>query len=146
MESEPMLTPREKVPCTGKILPRGGLNPQCCIKQDREPNIVTNEPFQPLSVAQISSPASLTANFWRKNICQLSLQFNNYNNNNNNGTDRCNSRFFTISSLRREPCLQHIRASGPGAMVFKSCATRRGLITCSMSWYVPCRTKGQLSY
>ena len=28
---------------------------------------------------------------------------NNNNNNNNNRTERCNSRFFTISSLRREP-------------------------------------------
>ena len=35
MESEPMLTPSEK---SRKILPRGGSNPQCCIRQDREPN------------------------------------------------------------------------------------------------------------
>ena len=38
MESEPMLTPREKIPPTGKILPRGGSNPRRCIKQDSEPN------------------------------------------------------------------------------------------------------------
>ena len=27
-----------KIPSTGKILPRGGLNPQCYVKQDSEPN------------------------------------------------------------------------------------------------------------
>ena len=27
-----------KIISTGKILPRGGLNPQCCIKQDSKPN------------------------------------------------------------------------------------------------------------
>ena len=27
-----------KIPCTGKILPRGGWNPRRCIKQDSEPN------------------------------------------------------------------------------------------------------------
>ena len=38
MESEPMLTQRGKIPSTGKILLRGGLNPWLCIKQDSEPN------------------------------------------------------------------------------------------------------------
>ena len=38
MESEPMLTPREKIPSSGKILPRGGSNPWCCIKQDSKSN------------------------------------------------------------------------------------------------------------
>ena len=39
MESEPMLTPREKTPFyRKKILPRGGSNLQHCIKQDSEPN------------------------------------------------------------------------------------------------------------
>ena len=33
-----MLTPREKNPSTGTILPRGGSNPRHCIKQDSEPN------------------------------------------------------------------------------------------------------------
>ena len=27
-----------EIPSTSKILPRGGSNPQCCIKQDSEPN------------------------------------------------------------------------------------------------------------
>ena len=42
--------------------------------------------------------------------------------------------------------LQHVRSSGPGAIVCKSRATHRVLITCSMSRYVPRVTKGQLSY
>ena len=38
-----------KIPSTGKILPRGGSNPQRCIKQDREPNTLPTSysgPFQ----------------------------------------------------------------------------------------------------
>ena len=42
--------------------------------------------------------------------------------------------------------LQHIRSSGPGAIVCKSRATHRALITCNMSCYVPRGTKGELSY
>ena len=41
---------------------------------------------------------------------------------------------------------QHARSSGPSAIVRKSRATHRALITCSMSCYVPLGTKGQLSY
>ena len=43
-------------------------------------------------------------------------------------------------------CLQHARSSGPGAIVCKSRATHRVLITCNMSCYMPLGTKGQLSY
>ena len=43
-------------------------------------------------------------------------------------------------------CLQHVRSSGPGAVVCKSHATHRALITCNMLCYVPLGTKGQLSY
>ena len=42
--------------------------------------------------------------------------------------------------------LQHERSSGPGAIVWKSRATQRTLITCNMPCYVPRGTKGQLSY
>ena len=42
-------------------------------------------------------------------------------------------------------CLQHARSSGPGAIMCKSRATHRALITCNMSCYVPLGTKGQLS-
>ena len=42
--------------------------------------------------------------------------------------------------------LQHVRSSGPGAIVCKSRATHRALITCNMSCYVPRGTKGQFSY
>ena len=38
MESEPILTPREKS-LYQKILPRGGWNPRCCMTQDSEANI-----------------------------------------------------------------------------------------------------------
>ena len=33
--------------------------------------------------------------------------------------------------------LQHVRSSGPGAVVCKSLATHRALITCNVSCYVP---------
>ena len=42
--------------------------------------------------------------------------------------------------------LQNVRSSGQSAVVCKSRATHRTLITCSMSCYVPRGTKGQLSY
>ena len=46
------------------------------------------------------------------------------NNNNNNGTERHNSRFFTISSLRCEPSpTRTVRSSCPAAIVCKSRAT-----------------------
>ena len=38
VESEPMLTPREKSPVPEKNPIRGGWNPRHCIKQDSEPN------------------------------------------------------------------------------------------------------------
>ena len=41
---------------------------------------------------------------------------------------------------------KHARSSGSGAVVCKSRATHRPLITCNMSCYVPHGTKGQLSY
>ena len=42
--------------------------------------------------------------------------------------------------------LQRVRSSGPGAIVCKSRATHRTLITRNMSCHVPPGTKGQLSY
>ena len=42
--------------------------------------------------------------------------------------------------------LQHVRSSGQGAIVCKSRATHRALITCNRSSYVPRGMKGQLSY
>ena len=42
--------------------------------------------------------------------------------------------------------VQHVRSSGPGAIVCKSRATHRELVTCNMSCYMPPGTKGQLSY
>ena len=76
---------------------------------------------------------------------------NNNNNSNNNNkkkkyrTERRNSRFFVICSLRREPSPTRT-FNGLGAIVCKSRATHRALITCNMSCYVPRDMKGQLSY
>ena len=42
--------------------------------------------------------------------------------------------------------LQHVCSSGPGAIVCKSRATHRALITCNMSSCMPGGTKGQLGY
>ena len=69
---------------------------------------------------------------------------NDNNNNNSNKkkkkkkyrTERRNSRFFVICSLRREPSPTRT-FNGPGAIVCKSRATHRALITCNMSCYVP---------
>ena len=55
-------------------------------------------------------------------------------------------RDFLQSPHSAANCLQHARSSGPGAIVCKSRATHRALITCNMSCYVPHGTKGQLSY
>ena len=67
------------------------------------------------------------------------------NNNNNNRIQRRYSRFFTISSQRREPSPTH---------TFKWPGRNRVQITCNtssayhvqVSCYVPLGTKGQLSY
>ena len=42
--------------------------------------------------------------------------------------------------------LQHVCSSGLGAIMCKSRATHRALITCNMSYCLPRGTKGQLSY
>ena len=49
MESEPMLTPREKSPLPEKkkIFLRGGSNPRRCITQDSEPNTLPTELLRP---------------------------------------------------------------------------------------------------
>ena len=49
-----------------------------------------------------------------------------------------NRDFFLQSPHCAPNCLKHVRSSGPGAIVCKSCATHRALITCNMScatWY-----------
>ena len=70
---------------------------------------------------------------------------NNNNDNNNKCIEKCNSRFFAISPLHCELSKQ-VRSSGLSAVVCKSCTAHRALITCNMSCYMPCGTKGQLSY
>ena len=45
MESEPMLTPREKNLLYRRL--RGGWNPQHCIRQDSEFNTLPTELFRP---------------------------------------------------------------------------------------------------
>ena len=67
--------------------------------------------------------------------------------NNNNRIQRRIPRFFVLQSPHCSTNrLQHIRSSGPGAIVCKSRATHRALITYNMSCYVPHGTRGQFSY
>ena len=55
---------------------------------------------------------------------------NNNNNNNNNRIQRPIRDFFYNSPHNAANCLQHVRSSGPGAIVCKSRATHRALIMC----------------
>ena len=55
-------------------------------------------------------------------------------------------RDFLLSPHCAANCLQHVHSSGLGTILCKLRATHRALITCNMSCYVPCGTKGQLSY
>ena len=90
---------------------------------------------------------------------------NNNNNNNNDDDDDDDSYMIIIMMIMmmiiaftganrdfiQSPhcaanCLHHVRSSGPGAIVCKSRATHRALITCNMPCYVPRGTKEQLSY
>ena len=48
MESEPILTPREKSPLPGKKILRGGSNPRRCIKQESEANTLPTSYSGPL--------------------------------------------------------------------------------------------------
>ena len=62
---------------------------------------------------------------------------NNNNNNSNNCMERCISRFLQSPHCALN-CLQHIHLNGQRANVYKSPATHRVLIRCSMScamWY-----------
>ena len=68
-------------------------------------------------------------------------KWHNYNNNNNNNNNKIiiiiiiiafkgAIRDFLQSPHSAANCLQHVRSSGPGAIVCKSRATHRALITC----------------
>ena len=61
-----------------------------------------------------------------------------YYDNNDNCIQRRNARFF--NNLLTAPRTE----SNPGAIVCKSCATHRALITCNLLCHVPRGTKGQL--
>ena len=73
----------------------------------------------------------------------------NNNNNNDDDDDNNNNKIIIIiialrGAIRAANCLQHVSSSGPGAIVRKSRAAQRPLITCNMSsvtWY-----EGKLSY
>ena len=64
MESEPMITPREKSPLLEKILVRGGSNPWRCIKQDSEPNTLPISYLGPCTSSPILTLAISTN--WRE--------------------------------------------------------------------------------
>ena len=70
---------------------------------------------------------------------------NNNNSNNSNRIQRRNSRFFKSPHCAVNR-LRHVRWSGPGTIVCKSCAIHRALHMCNMLRYMPCGMKGQLSY
>ena len=55
-------------------------------------------------------------------------------------------RDFSQSPHCAANCLQHVHSSDPGAIVCKSHATDRALITCNMSCCVPRGMKGKISY
>ena len=92
----------------------------------------------------------------RKRTTMKNWVNSNNNNNNNNKTIFCRwvfvcfggDFFFFFFFFGLFVCfvffdLQHVRSSGPGAIVCKSRATHRALITCNMC-YVPRGTKEQL--
>ena len=67
------------------------------------------------------------------------------NNNNNNRIERCNSRFFNFSSLRRK--LSPTRTlKWPGRNRVQIMCNTSSAYHANMSCYVPHGTKGQLSY
>ena len=75
-------------------------------------------------------PRSRHTGDFNKNISHSKAQFETFLNN-----------LLTASNR-----LQRVRSSGQSAIVCKSRATHRALITCNISSYVPRGTKGQLSY
>ena len=95
--------------------------------------------------ASLLSHCSVSSSLRKSVTCTVSRPVIN-NNNNNNNRIQCIIRDFLQSPHSTANCLQHARSSGPGAIVYKSRATHRTLITCNISCYVPLGTKGQLSY
>ena len=105
---------------------------------------------------ELSQTRSKLSVLWKENCCTPSVfglslvilqqqQQYELNNNDNNRIKRRNSRFLQSRHCTANK-LQHIRSSSPGAIMCKSHPAQRALITCNMLCYVPCGTKGQLSY
>ena len=94
---------------------------------------------------RITVPTPTLATSLNNNNNNNSNNTNINNTNNNNHIQRRKSRFFTISSLRREPSPTRT-LKWPSRKRVESRAAHRALITCSMSFYVPRDTKGQLRY
>ena len=63
LESEPMLTPREKSPLPEKIHLRGGSNQRRCMKQNSQPNTQPAELLQPPKRGSILGPP-----LWRRTL------------------------------------------------------------------------------
>ena len=100
----------------------------------------THQPMQLLRPPNLSSlPAAVKKTNWVSAVPCLGIYSNNSNddddNNNNDNNNiciqRCNSVFFTPHCATNR--LQHVRSSGPGAIVCESHATHRELITWNMS-------------
>ena len=70
MESEPMLTPKGKIPPTGRL--GGGSNSCCCITQDSKPDTLPSELFRPLTRTNSLPDTNIKDNrselFWCRHI------------------------------------------------------------------------------
>ena len=73
MESESMLTLREKIPSSGRILLRGGLNPLRCIKQDSEPDTLPTSYSGPQVIHTDSLSVSVPMQTYQSLYCFTSL-------------------------------------------------------------------------
>ena len=81
----------------------------------------------------------LTPLCWQSLTSRLMSLHKDDNNNNNNRIEMCNLRFWQSPNCAAN-CLQHIRSSGPGAIMFRSRATHWMFISyiCNMpcaTWY-----------
>ena len=134
-----------KIPFTGKILPRGGLNLGLCIRQDSEPNTLPTSYSDPQKHPSLRYTCMLLGLLSNQQANNNPQNINNNNNNNNNRIQRSYSRFFTISSQSRE--LSPTRTlKWPGRNRVQITCNTSSAYHVQVSCYVPLGTKGQLSY
>ena len=114
-----------------------------CISNEWGPNIIELDPAVLIS-AVLRSAISLY--YWCvRSLCIIAVWNNNNNNNYNNRIQRRYSRFFTISSQRRE--LSPTRTlKWPGRNRVQITCNTSSAYHVQVSYYVPLGTKEQLSY